>query len=98
MVKTSPSNAGVEGSNPGQGVKIPQALGPKKKNKTKKQKQYCNKFDKDFKKMVHIKKKTDKMKIYNFMLFFFFGGYYLGICMEIWKEMSQVVLGPFLVQ
>ena len=48
--------------------------------------------------MVHIKKKTDKMKIYNFMLFFFFGGYYLGICMEIWKEMSQVVLGPFLVQ
>ena len=35
MVKTSPSNAGVEGSNPGQGVKIPQALGPKKKTKQK---------------------------------------------------------------
>ena len=33
MVKTSPFNSGVEGSIPGQGVKIPHALGPKKQNK-----------------------------------------------------------------
>ena len=29
MVKTSPSNAGGEGSIPGQGIKIPHALQPK---------------------------------------------------------------------
>ena len=35
MVKTSPSNAGGAGSIPGQGAKIPHALGPKKpKHKT----------------------------------------------------------------
>ena len=34
--------------------------GQKNKPKKKKnQKQYCNKFNKDFKKMVHINKKTD---------------------------------------
>ena len=47
MVKTSPSNAGGAGSIPGQGAKIPHALGPKKQNV--RQKQYCNKFNKDFK-------------------------------------------------
>ena len=49
MVKTSPSSAGRAGSTPGGGVKIPHALWPKK-TKHKKQKQYCNKFNKDFKK------------------------------------------------
>ena len=42
VVKTSPSNAG---STPGQGVKIPHASWPKNKI----QKQYCNRFNKDFK-------------------------------------------------
>ena len=96
MVKTSPSNAGVEGSNPGQGVKIPHALGPKKA-KQKNRSNIVTNLIKTLKRWSTLKK-TDKMKIYNFMLFFFFGGYYLGICMEIWEEMSQVVLGPFLVQ
>ena len=40
------SMQGGEGSIPGQGVKIPHALGPK--NQNIKQKQYCNKFNKDF--------------------------------------------------
>ena len=47
VVKTSPSNAGGVGSIPGQGAKIPHASGPK--NQNIKQKQYCNKFNKDFK-------------------------------------------------
>ena len=47
MVKTSSSKAGGEGSIPGRGAKIPHALWPKKQNI--KQKQYCNKFNKDFK-------------------------------------------------
>ena len=46
VVKTSPSNAGGAGSIPGQGVKIPHASRPK--NQNIKQKQYCNKFNKDF--------------------------------------------------
>ena len=46
MVKTSPSNVGGAGSIPGQGAKIPHAPQPK----NIKQKQYCNKFNKDFKK------------------------------------------------
>ena len=46
MVKTSPSNAGGAGLIPGQGAKIPHASGPK--NQKIKQKQYCNKFNKDF--------------------------------------------------
>ena len=54
VVKTLPSNAGGVGSIPVRGAKIPQASGPK--NQNMKQKQYCNKFNKDFKKMVHIKK------------------------------------------
>ena len=45
---------------PGQGSKIPHALGPK--NQHIKQKQYCNKFNKGFK-MVFIKKKSLKERI-----------------------------------
>ena len=51
MVKTSPSNAGGVGLIPDQGAKIPHASQPKKKKKENiKQKQYCNKFNKDLKK------------------------------------------------
>ena len=52
MVKTSPSNVVGVGSIPGQEAKIPHVLGPKKGKM--KQKQYCNKFNKDLKKIVHI--------------------------------------------
>ena len=48
VVKTSPSNAGGEGSTPGRGAKIPHVLWPK--NQNIKQKQYCNKFSEDLKK------------------------------------------------
>ena len=48
MVKTSPSNAEGAGSIPGWGAKIPHASWPK--NQNIKQKQHCNKFNKDFKK------------------------------------------------
>ena len=54
VVKTSPSNAGGVGSTPGQGAKIPLTLQPK--NQNIKQKQYCNKFNKDFKNGPHQKK------------------------------------------
>ena len=43
---------------PGQGAKIPHALGLK--NQKIKQKQYCNKFNKDFKNDPHPKRKTFK--------------------------------------
>ena len=46
VVKTSPCNAGGTDSIPGRGAKIPHASWPK--NQNIKQKQYCNKFDKDF--------------------------------------------------
>ena len=39
---------------PGQGAKIPYAT--QSKNQNMKQKHYCNKSNKEFKKMVHIKK------------------------------------------
>ena len=51
MGKTSPSKAGGLGLIPGQGTDIPHALRPK--NQNIKQKQYCNRFNKDFK-MIHI--------------------------------------------
>ena len=51
--RTSPSNAGGAGSVPGRGAKIPHASGPK--NQNIKQKQYCNKFNKDFKNGPHQK-------------------------------------------
>ena len=60
VVKTLPSNAGDMDLIPGRGAKIPHASGPK--NQNIKQNQYCNKFNKAFKKMVHIKKKNLKKK------------------------------------
>ena len=53
VVKTSPSNAGGAGLIPGQEAKIPYASQPK--NQNIKQKQYCNKFNKDFKNGPHQK-------------------------------------------
>ena len=50
VVKTSPSNAG--------GAKIPHASQPKKQNI--KQKQNCNKFNKDFKNGPHQKSKNSQ--------------------------------------
>ena len=47
-----PSNAGVVGSIPGQGAKIPRASWPK--NQNIKQKQHCNKFNKDFLNGIHF--------------------------------------------
>ena len=60
VVKTLPSNAGGVGLIPGQRNKLPHASWPK--NQNIKQKQYCNKFNKDLKKMVHIKKIKIKIK------------------------------------
>ena len=54
MVKISPSKAEGAGSIPGQGPKIPHAL--QSKNQNVNQKQYCNKFKKDFKNGPHKKK------------------------------------------
>ena len=54
VVKTSSSNARGEGSIPGWGARIPHASRPK--NQNIKQKQYCNKFNKDFKNGPHQKK------------------------------------------
>ena len=47
MVKTLPSNAGNTDSIPGWGSEIPHASCPK--NQNVKQKEYCNKFNEDFK-------------------------------------------------
>ena len=71
MVKTLPSNAGGVGSIPGRGAKIPYASQPK--NQNIKQKQYCNKFNKDFikngphqenleKKMFYLKEIDNEQK------------------------------------
>jgi len=43
-----PSNAGGAGSIPGQGIKLPH-MTHGQKAEHKQQKQYCNKFNKDFK-------------------------------------------------
>ena len=65
MVKTSPSNRGATDSILGRGAKILHALQAKKKKQLLKthththnikQKQYCNKFNKDFKNGPHGKK------------------------------------------
>ena len=61
VVKTSPSNAGDVGSIPSWGAKIPHASWPKNQN-IKKQKQYCNKFNKDFKNGPQQKKRKKKKK------------------------------------
>ena len=57
VVKTLPSSAGGTGFIPGPGAKFPHASQPKTKNKKHilKQKQYCNKFNKDFKDGLHQK-------------------------------------------
>ena len=60
VVKTSPSNAGGVGSIPGRVAKVPHALRPK--NQNIKQKQYCNKFNKDFKNDSHQKKIIKKQR------------------------------------
>ena len=54
MVGTLSSNAGGVDLTPGQGAKIPHARWPK--NQNIKQKQYCNKCNKDFKNGPHKKK------------------------------------------
>ena len=51
VVKTLSSNAGGAGSIPGRGAKIPHASWPK--NQNIKQKQYCNKFNEEFKNGTH---------------------------------------------
>ena len=60
MVKTLPSNAEGMGLIPCQGAKLPRASRPK--NQNIKQKQFCNKFNKDFKNGPYQKKKTLKKK------------------------------------
>ena len=60
MVKNPPSIAGDMSLGPSQRAKIPHAPGPK--NKNIKQKQYCNKFNKDFKNGPHQKKKKKLKK------------------------------------
>ena len=61
VVKTSHSNAACVGSIPGRGHKIPHASGPKNGN-IKKEKQYCNKLNKDFKNGPQKKKSLKKKK------------------------------------
>ena len=61
MVKTLPSNAGGVGLIPGWGAKIPQASLPRKQNI--KQEQYCNKFNKDFRKLSTSKKISKKKNV-----------------------------------
>ena len=56
VFKASLSNPERVGSIPGQKAKIPQASQPK--NQNIKQKQNCNKFNKDFKKWSTSKKKN----------------------------------------
>ena len=60
MVKTLPSNGGRAGSIPGQGAKIPHTLWPKSQDR--KQKQYDNKFHKDFQNGPHQKNLLKKFR------------------------------------
>ena len=57
MVKTASTSGGVSWV-PGWGTKMPHALESKKQNI--KQKQYCNKFNRDFKNGLHQKQKANK--------------------------------------
>ena len=57
MVKTLPSNAEEAGLIPGRGAKIIHASRPKHK-----QKQHCNKFNKDFKNGPHQKNLLKKVE------------------------------------
>ena len=65
VVETSPSNTGSIGLIPGEGAKIRQTSGPKAQNI--KQKQYCNKFNKDFLNGPHQKYLLKKDCDYHFM-------------------------------
>ena len=61
MIKTLPSNAGDAGSIPGQGAKIQHVSQPKSQNI--RQKEYCNKSNKDFLNGPHqkiFKKKKER--------------------------------------
>ena len=58
VVEAPPCTAAGANSIPGQGVKIPHALWPKSQNM--KEKQYCNKFNKDFFNGPNQKKKKEK--------------------------------------
>ena len=60
VVKTSLSHAGGTDAIPGWGAKIPHASQPK--NQNIKQKQYCNKFNRDLKNGPHQKKSFKKKK------------------------------------
>ena len=59
VVNISPSNAEGVGSIPGQGAQSP--LAQWLKNQNIKQKQYCNKFNKDFENCPHQKKKKNSI-------------------------------------
>ena len=72
MVKISPFSVGSGGSIPGQGVKIPHVLWQKQTNKQQKnththqntkQKQYCNKFNEDFKNNLKKKKNSTNITV-----------------------------------
>ena len=72
-VKTLPSIAEGADLIPGQGTKILHASWLKKKPEYKQQKQYCNKFNKDFKNGQHLKKSCNtivgkKIKVYKISL------------------------------
>ena len=54
VVRTSPSIAAGVGSIPGRAAEIAHVSGPK--NQNRKQKQYCNKFNNNFKKGAHLKR------------------------------------------
>ena len=54
---------GGTSSIPGRGVKIPLASWPK--NQNTKQKQYCNKFNKDWK-TIHVKREREKLNVTGF--------------------------------
>ena len=60
MVRTLPSNAGGAGSIPGRGPGIPHGLRPGSQGIE--QRQYCNKFNRDFKNDPHQKKKILKKR------------------------------------
>ena len=60
VVKTMPPNAGGAGSIPDWGAKIPHGSWPKNQNIN--QKQYCNKFNKDFNDGAHKKKSLKKIE------------------------------------
>ena len=66
MGKASPSNTGLVGSTPGSGAKVLHASWPKRKNRKKKQKQYCNKLNTDFLNSPHQKNLKKKKGAYIF--------------------------------